>query len=152
MEHSTAKTGGDGQPDMSERESFFQVERGSDRNFGLVFAAFFLIISLLPLFKHGTVLYWALTLAVAFTLIALFKPVWLKPLNLVWFRFGLLLGAIVAPLVMMVIFFLVITPIGLFMRLTGKDPLRLKKQTGENSYWIERTHDEDRAPSMKNQF
>jgi hypothetical protein len=137
---------------MSENVSHFKIEQGSERGFGLVFAAFFLIISLLPLFKHGAVHYWALAIAMAFAVVAFVVPQILKPLNILWFKFGMLLGAIIAPLVMIVIFFLVVTPIGLLMRLLGKDPLRLRRKETEKTYWIPRKRDENQPSSMKNQF
>ena len=137
---------------MSENVSHFKVEQGSERGFGLVFAAVFLIIFLFPLIMRGIAHYWALAIAVAFAIIAFVAPHILKPLNTLWFKFGMLLGAIIAPLVMMAIFFLVVTPIGLLMRLFGKDPLRLKRKGDEKSYWIVRTRDENNPSSMKNQF
>lgn len=137
---------------MSENFSHFKVEQGSERGFGLVFAAVFLVIFLFPLVRHGALHYWALAVAAAFAVAAFAAPRVLKPLNTLWFRFGMLLGAIVAPLVMMIIFFLVVTPIGLLMRLFGKDPLRLKRTGSEKTYWIARTPDANNPSSMKNQF
>jgi ABC-type uncharacterized transport system permease subunit len=137
---------------MSENVSHFKIETGSERGFGLVFAAVFLIIFLVPLIVRGAAHYWVLSIAAAFAVIALVAPHILKPLNTLWFRFGMLLGAIIAPLVMMAIFFLVVTPTGLLMRLLGKDPLRLKRTGSEKSYWILRTRDENNPSSMKNQF
>jgi hypothetical protein len=137
---------------MSENVSHFKVEQGSERGFGLVFSAVFLIIFLIPLIGHGVLHYWALAIAVIFAVIAFVAPRILKPLNTAWFKFGMLLGAIIAPLVMMIIFFLVVTPIGLLMRLFGKDSLRLKRSGNENSYWIKRVRDENNPSSMKNQF
>ena len=137
---------------MSENTSHFKVEQGSERGFGLVFATVFLIIFLFPLLRNGTAHYWALAIAAVFAVIAFTAPHLLKPLNTIWFKFGMLLGAIIAPLVMMIIFFLVVTPIGLLMRLSGKDSLRLKRKGDEKSYWIQRTRDKDHTPSMKNQF
>lgn len=137
---------------MFESTSYFKIERGSERGFGFVFTVVFLVISLLPLFDDGPIVYWAAAVALAFGLLTLFAPNLLRPLNFIWFKFGMLLGAIVAPLVMMVIFYIVMTPIGLTMRLAGKDPLRLKKNTGKDSYWIKREYDADHKPSMKDQF
>lgn len=137
---------------MSENVSHFKIEQGSERGFGLVFAAVFLIIFLFPLIRHGTSHYWALATAAAFAVAAFAAPRVLKPLNTLWFKFGMLLGAVIAPLVMMIIFFLVVTPIGLLMRLFGKDPLRLKRTGNEKTYWIARARDANNPSSMKNQF
>jgi hypothetical protein len=137
---------------MSESISHFKIERGSERGFGLVFAAVFLIIFLFFLFMRGAAHYWVLGVAAAFAIIAFVAPRMLRPLNALWFRFGMLLGAIIAPLVMMAVFFLVVTPTGLLMRLFGKDSLRLKRRGDEKTYWIARTRDENNPSSMKNQF
>jgi hypothetical protein len=137
---------------MSENISHFEVQRGSERSFGTVFALFFLVVAAFFFFKKGEIVYWSLILSAAFGLIAWFYPKLLKPLNFLWFKLGMLLGAIIAPLVMVVVFFLVITPIGLVMRALGKDPLRLKKDTQHNSYWADRSPDNNQYSSMKNQF
>lgn len=137
---------------MSENASHFEVERGSERSFGIVFALFFLIIGAFFFFTKGEIVYWALILAAAFGLIAWLFPKLLKPLNFLWFKLGMLLGAIIAPLVMMIIFFLVVTPIGLIMKMFGKDSLRLKRDMQKSTYWTDRNADEDQLSSMKNQF
>jgi len=124
----------------------------SDRTFGLVFAAFFLVIGLLPLL-HGHVLrIWALLLAVAFLVVAMISPVILSPLNRLWTRFGLLLHSIVSPFALAILFYGVVTPTGLLMRLFGKDTLRLRPDKNAASYWIERTPPGPEPDSLKNQF
>ncbi|PCK08158.1 MAG: hypothetical protein COA42_10575 [Alteromonadaceae bacterium] len=136
---------------MSESTSYVEVKMGSERSFGWVFAAVFAIIAGLAYYKSGKILYWSVGVAVVLGVITLIKPSLFKPFNFVWFKFGMLLGHIIAPLVMMLIFFLVVTPIGLLMRLFGKDPLRLKRKADQNTYWITRPP-ESSDSSMKNQF
>lgn len=138
---------------MSEISSHVEIKRGSNRNFGLVFATVFAIIALFPLlFSGGSVRYWLLAVAVIFALIALIRPsIFHKP-NTWWFKFGLFLGAIIAPIVMMLIYFIAVAPIGITMRLFGKDLLSLKLDPNAKSYWVERTESEASEESMKNQF
>ena len=137
---------------MSENASHFEEERGLERGFGTVFVLFFLIVAAFLFFKKGEIVYWALILSAAFGLIAWLYPKLLKPLNFLWFKLGMLLGAIIAPLVMVVIFFLVVTPVGLIMRAVGKDPLRLKKDAQQCTYWADRKPEDNQYSSMKNQF
>lgn len=140
---------------MSTHEDFkakSEVKQGSDKSFGYVFAGFFAIVGLLPLFKGGDVRLWALFLASLFLAIALIYPQLLKPLNRVWFLFGLLLHKIVSPLIMGLLFFLTVTPIALLMRLAGKDPLRLKRDPKVTSYWIVRDPPGPPAGGMTHQF
>jgi len=113
-------------------------EGSSNRAFGLVFAAVFLLIALGPLFKGRPINFWSLVAAAGFGLVALFAPAGLAPLNRLWTKFGLLLHKLVSPLVLGIMFFLVITPIGLVMRSLGKDPLRLRMDRDSRTYWIER--------------
>lgn len=128
------------------------VQMGSERSFGLVFAAVFLIVGVLPLKNGGDPRLWALGAATAFLVVALVFPRALKPLNIVWFKFGMVLHHVVTPLVMGLLFFLTVTPVGLLMRATGKDPMRLKRDTKADSYWIPRTPPGPSAESMKTQF
>ena len=136
---------------MSESTSHAEIKMGSERGFGWVFSAVFAIITAYVFYKSGKLLYWTLAVAVVFALITIIKPALLKPLNVLWFKFGILLGHIIAPLAMMIIFFLVITPIGFLMRLFGKDSLRLKRNPDQDSYWVPRSQ-ENTESSMKNQF
>jgi Saxitoxin biosynthesis operon protein SxtJ len=114
-------------------------EGSSNRAFGLVFSAIFLLIALGPLLVGRSVHTWSLVAAGMFGVVALIMPAVLAPLNRLWTRFGLLLHKIVSPLVLGIMFFLVITPMGLVMRVLGKDPLRLRRDPGAPTYWIERT-------------
>ena len=129
------------------------VEGSSDRSFGLVFTAVFVIIGLWPLvFRDGHVRIWALAVAVAFLVVSILRPGLLAPLNRVWFKFGMVLHRIVNPVIMGLIFFVVITPIAIVMRLAGRDPLRLKKSESAASYWLERDPPGPEPKSMSDQF
>jgi len=129
-----------------------EVKLGSDRSFGLVFAALFAVVALAPL-RHGhDVRLWALGLAAVFAAAALAAPSVLRPLNLLWFRFGMLLHHVVTPVVMGLLFFAVVTPVGVAMRLTGKDPLRLRRDGSAASYWILRQPPGPDPATMKHQF
>lgn len=138
---------------MNEHQSHSgAVQMGSERSFGLVFAAFFALVGVWPLKAGGEVRVWALGAACGFLLAALVAPKALRPLNLLWFKLGLGLHKVVTPLVMGLLFFATVTPVGLLMRATGKDPMRLKRDPAARSYWIERTPPGPAGDSMKNQF
>ncbi len=128
------------------------VQGSSDRSFGIVFAVVFALIGLLPLVFGHPVRLWALAIGAGFLVVALVVPRVLSPLNRLWLRFGLLLHKIVSPLVLGIMFFLVITPIGLLMRAVGKDLLRLKFDKRSSSYWIERLPPGPPPESLKDQF
>ena len=121
---------------------------GSNRSFGIVFFVVFLIIAIYPLIKGDELRLWSLIISIFFLFLGLANSKILNPLNKLWFKFGIFLGKIVSPLVMGIIFFLVVTPIGLLMRLLNKDLLNLKFNNN-TSYWIEKT---DPKSKMKNQF
>lgn len=114
------------------------IKGSSDRSFGLVFATFFLIVALLPLLLGHDVKLWALGVAGLFLILALVAPKLLAPFNRFWTRFGILLHRIVSPVALGVLFYGVVMPTGLLMRLVGKDPLHLRLDKSANSYWIER--------------
>ena len=134
---------------LSEIKGHIEVECGSERNFGVVFAIVFLIIALFPLLGEGAIRIWAIAVSGVFLSLALFLPNILSIPNKLWFKFGMLLGAIVAPIVMALVYFITVAPIGLLMRLTGKDILQQKLDKNIQSYWIERDKPVD---TMKNQF
>jgi len=122
---------------------------GSDRSFGLVFAAVFTTAAVLPLLHGHTLRVWALGPALAFLILALAAPRALAPLNRVWMAFGRLLNRIVSPVVMAVLFVIAVVPTGIVLRLMGRDPLRLKFDRGATTYWLRR----DEAPkSFADQF
>jgi hypothetical protein len=129
-----------------------QVEGSSDRAFGLVFAAVFLIIACWPLLHGDSPRWWSVGAAAGFALLALLKPVLLGVLNRVWTKLGILLGKIISPVALGVLFYGVFTPIGALLRLTGKDPLRLKRDPAAASYWIARKPPGPAPDSMTNQF
>ena len=120
----------------------------SNKNFGIVFAILFLVISFWPLLKGEDLRNWSLVIALIFLVLGLINSKILTPLNQLWFKFGLLLGRIVSPLIMGVIFFFVVTPIGFIMRILGKDLLKLKFNK-DKSYWIKKDGPKSK---MKNQF
>jgi hypothetical protein len=124
----------------------------SNRNFGLVFAVVFAIIGLLPLVHGGALHLWALIVAVPFLVVALVAPALLAPLNKLWTRFGMLLHRIVSPVILGLLFFVIITPMGAVMRLLGKDPLRLRRDPQSPSYWITRSPPGPPAESFVDQF
>ena len=120
----------------------------SNRNFGIVFAIVFLIISFWPLLKGEDIRYWSLIISFIFFILALVNSKILTPLNKIWMKFGILLGKIVSPIVMGIVFFFVVTPTGIIMRILGKNLLNLKKNN-QNTYWIKK---DNKNNNMKNQF
>jgi hypothetical protein len=129
--------------------SSIEIPQGSNRNFGVVFAAVFAIIFGYIWYKSGTVLWWGFAISAAFLLVAVVRPGWLRVPNYLWFRFGLLLGRIIAPIVMAIVYITTVVPIGLIFKIRGKDILRLRMEDTADSYWIDR---ESQPQSMKNQF
>ena len=125
-----------------------KIKIGSNRSFGVVFFIVFLLIAIYPLINSGELRIWSLILSLLFLILGLLNSKILYPLNKIWFKFGLLLGRIVSPLVMALIFFLVVTPIGLLMRILNKDLLNLKLNKSK-TYWIEQN---EQKSKMKNQF
>lgn len=125
---------------------------GSERSFGLVFAAVFAALALMPL-RHGERPHWLiLAVAVSFAAAGLVIPSVLRPLNVVWFQLGRLMNRIVSPVVMGGVFFIGMTPIAMLLRLTGKDLLSLKFDRKAASYWIARDTAAPASQTMKNQF
>ena len=124
------------------------IKLPSNRNFGVVFFIVFLIIALWPILKQNEIRIWSLIISFIFFVLGLINSKLLTPLNKLWFKFGILLGNIIAPIIMGIVFFLVVTPTGLIMRFFRKDILKLKKNTSD-SYWINK---DDTNSSMKNQF
>ena len=122
--------------------------KSTNRSFGIVFFIVFLIVSLWPLLNNDQIRYWALFVSILFFLLGIINSKLLTPLNQTWFKFGLFLGKIISPFVMGIIFFLVVTPIGLLMRIIKKDLLNLRFNKNK-SYWIEKGGPKSK---MKNQF
>ena len=124
------------------------VKISSNRSFGTVFFIVFLLVALYPLIYNEDIRLWSLTISLVFLLLGLLNSKILTPLNKLWFKFGIFLGKIISPFVMGIIFFLVVTPIGLIMRLLGNDLLNLK-YNNKQSYWIKKDGPKSK---MKNQF
>ena len=125
-----------------------KIKLPSNRNFGLVFCIIFFVISLWPILNQNEFRYWAFFVSLIFLILAILNSKILTPLNKIWFYFGIALGKLVSPIVMGFIFFLVVTPIGIIMRLLGKDILNLKKKN-KGSYWINKVKNKT---NMKKQF
>jgi|TARA_B100000767_G_scaffold35609_1_gene30185 membrane protease YdiL (CAAX protease family) len=124
------------------------IKTSSNKSFGIVFFLVFLIVSIYPLFKEGDLRIWSLVLCLIFLILGLLNSSILTPLNKLWFKFGIILGNIVSPIVMGLVFFLVVTPTSLLMKIFRKDILNLKKNKTK-SYWIEKTGPKSK---MKDQF
>ena len=125
-----------------------KIKISSNRSFGIVFFIVFLLIATYPLLNDGHLRIWSLIISVIFLVLGLLNSKTLYPLNKIWFKFGIFLGKIISPLVMGLIFFTVVTPIGLFMRLLNKDLLSLKFNK-KKTYWIEKN---EQKSKMKNKF
>ena len=125
-----------------------KIKLPSNRNFGIVFSIVFLIISLWPLLSQNDIRIWLLVISGIFLILGLINSKLLLPLNKIWFKFGILLGNFIAPIVMGIVYFMVVTPTGLIMRLLGKDLLNLKKNN-KDTYWIEKDNSNN---DLKNQF
>ena len=127
---------------------FEEKNKSSNRSFGIVFFLLFLIIGMYPIFNSNDLRLWSIILSLVFLILGLKNSKILTPLNRIWFKFGIILGKIFSPIVMGAIFFLIVTPIGVIMRLLRKDILNLKFNK-KDTYWIEK-----KGPKsiMKNQF
>ena len=134
---------------MTGTRSNLSIEASSPKSFGIVFSIVFFIVSLYPLTNSKDLSIWALVVSIIFLLLAFLAPKVLTLPNKIWFKFGILLGSIIAPIVMAFVYFSTVLPIGLIMRLSGKDLLNQKLNKSSKSYWIER---KDSIRSMKNQF
>ena len=125
-----------------------EIKISSNRSFGVVFFIVFLLVALYPLLKGNDLRIWSLVISFIFLILGLINSKILTPLNRLWFKFGLLLGKFISPLIMGIIFFVVVTPIGIIMRLLKKDLLNLKYNKKE-TYWIDKSGPKSK---MKNQF
>jgi hypothetical protein len=133
--------------------SYKKVVPGSSRSFGFVFAGLFLLLALSPIvLRHQEPRLWALGLSAIFLVVALFTPKLLQPFNRLWFGFGLVLHAIINPIIMALIFTITVIPTGLALRICGKDPLRLKRAPLLDSYWVRRNPPGPQTGSMSKQF
>ena len=125
-----------------------EIKLGSNRSFGIVFFAVFVIISLWPLLNSNEIRIWALIISIIFLILGVINSKILTPVNKLWFKFGIFLGNFIAPIVMGIIYFMVVTPTGLIMKILGKDLLNLKKNN-KDTYWIEKDNSNN---DLKNQF
>ena len=125
-----------------------EIKIGSNKSFGIVFFIVFLLISIYPLIYNENIRYWSLIISLIFLILGLLNSKILTPLNKIWFKFGILLGKIISPFIMVIIFFFVVTPIGLLMRILKKDLLNLRFNN-DKSYWIKKKGPKSK---MKNQF
>ena len=124
------------------------IKIGSNRSFGVVFFVVFLLIGLWPILKGNELRIWAIVISLIFLILGILNSKILTPFNKVWFRFGIFLGNFISPIIMGIVFFLVVTPTGLIMKLFRKDLINLRKNNS-STYWIEK---KDIKSSMKNQF
>ena len=126
-----------------------KINISSNRSFGLVFFVVFLIVALWPLKSGEEFRLWSLVLSIIFFILGVLNSKLLTPLNRLWIKFGFLLGNIISPIVMGIVYFIVVTPTGVFMRLLGKDLLKTSKKIYAPTYWIKRNKQQS---SMKKQF
>ena len=126
-----------------------KIKMSSNRSFGIIFSIIFLIISLWPTIETKDLKIFFLIFSIAFLFLGLTKSKLLTPLNILWFKFGILLGSIIAPIVMAIIYFFIVTPTGIIMKIFNKDLLNKKFNKSLKSYWIKR---EKKVSSMKQQF
>jgi len=124
------------------------MKQTSEKSFGILFFIVFFLVGIWPLFNSDTPRIWSLTLSFIFLTVVFLKQELLKPLNSAWIKLGEILGKIIAPIIMAVIFFFILTPLSFIIRIFGKDPLKLKISK-DNSYWIKR---EKNINSMDKQF
>ena len=134
---------------MFDNKSFNKFEAGSERNFGLVFSIFFLVISFYPKLYGNNIHYWAFGIALIFFILGIFFPRLLILPNKIWFKIGIFLGRIFSPIIMAIIFFIVVTPTGIIMRLLRIEMTYKKFYKSKKTYWIKR---KELVRSMKNQY
>ena len=128
--------------------NYKDIKIGSNRSFGVVFFVVFLLIGLWPILKGNEIRIWSIVISLIFLILGILNSKILTPFNKVWFRFGIFLGNFISPIIMGIVFFLVVTPTGLIMKLLRKDLINLRKNNS-STYWIEK---KDIKSSMKNQF
>ena len=128
-------------------ESSINIKRKNNITFGILFFIFFLIVGLYPLISNEPIRIWSIIVSLVFLTVTIIKPNLFTFLNKLWIKFGILLGKIISPIVMGLVFFFVVTPIGIFVKILKKDVMGLKR--GKSSYWITR---DDKIQSMKKQF
>ena len=132
---------------ISRQKQEIKINKKNNITFGILFFIFFLIIGLFPLVSVGVIRIWSVVLSLIFLIITIIRPNLFTFLNRSWIQFGIFLGKVISPIVMGLVFFFVVTPIGVLVRILKKDVMGLKR--GASSYWINR---EDKLQSMKKQF
>ena len=125
-----------------------KIKIGSNKSFGIVFSIVFLVIAFWPMLNGNEINYWSLAISIVFLILGLINSKILTPLNKIWFKIGIFLGNIVSPVLLGLVFFLIVTPTSIIMKILGKDLLNLKKNNN-NSYWIEKNNQKSK---MKNQY
>ena len=125
-----------------------KIRLGSNRSFGIVFFIVFLIVAIYPLLNDNSIRLWSLIIGIIFLILGIINSKVLTPFNILWMKFGLLLGKIVSPIILGFVFFGVVTPISIIMKLFAKDSLNLKRNK-KQTYWLKK---EEIKSSMKNQF
>ena len=128
--------------------NYKDIKIGSNRSFGVVFFVVFLLIGLWPILKGNELRIWSIVISLIFFILGILNSKIITPFNKAWFRFGIFLGNFISPIIMGIVFFLVVTPTGLIMKLIRKDLINLRKNNS-STYWIEK---KDIKSSMKNQF
>ena len=124
------------------------INKSSNKSFGVVFFLLFLLIGMYPLLNNGNIRILFIIISFIFLILGLLNSKILTPFNNIWFKFGIILGQIISPIIMLMIFFTIVTPIGYIMRFMGKDILDLKFKK-QNTYWSEKSGPKSK---MKNQF
>jgi hypothetical protein len=129
-----------------------QVKASSNRAFGWVFVIVFLVIALWPLVFGGALRWWSLIVSGLLAVVTIAAPALLTIPNRLWLRFGLLLHRVISPVVLAIMFYIIVTPMGLLMRVFAKDALRLRHDAAAESYWIKREPPGPQPDSMPHQF
>ena len=133
---------------MSDNNEYFKVKRGTEKNFGITFSLFFLLVSLYLFLIDKNFWIISFLISVSFALVSIFKPKIFFVLNILWFKFGMFLGKFIAPLIMGLIFFLIMLPLGFFLKIFSKENFK-NKNDKINSYWVKRYKE---INTMKAQF
>ena len=125
------------------------IKAGSIKSFGIVFFLFFVIIALYPLLNENSIRVWSLIVSFIFLFLGMLNSTLLRPLNLIWFKFGLFLGQFIAPIVMGIVYFMVVFPTFLLLKIFKRNYLNINYERNRNSYWL---NIKNKSNSMKDQF
>ena len=128
------------------------IKVGTERGFGSVFACVFVMVGLWPLLDGAPIRWWAFIVAAVFIVCAFLIPIALRPLNILWFKIGMLMYKVVNPLTMAMLYYFTVVPMGLVMKMFGKDPLSRSFDKTVSTYWIDREPPGPEPESMKYQF